>query len=85
WAIDAEIVIRRDTPRIYHFMMDRRERDLLLSRDRMNDAVPPTFDSSIEKRFYHEFVALPAAKHWELIREPNVIFTRKGVAIPDFK
>ena len=85
WEIDAEIVIRRDTPRIYHFVMDSRERDLLLSGDRMNEAVPTTFDSGIEERFYNEFVALPAARNWELIREPNVIFTSKGVFIPDFK
>jgi predicted nuclease of restriction endonuclease-like RecB superfamily len=85
WEIDAEIVIRRATPRIYHFVMDSRERDLLLSGDRMNEAVPTTFDSGIEERFYHEFVALPAARNWELIREPDVIFTRKGVVIPDFK
>ncbi|MDI6810595.1 MAG: DUF790 family protein [archaeon] len=85
WVLDAEIVIRRDTPRIYHFIMDSRERDLLVREDRLGEAVPPTFDSGIEERFYHEFVALPAAKQWELIREPNVIFTSKGVAIPDFK
>jgi len=84
WELDAEIVIRRDTPQIYHFIMDSRERDLLLSGDRLSETVPPTFDSSIEERFYHEFVALPAARNWELIREPDVIFTSKGVVIPDF-
>jgi predicted nuclease of restriction endonuclease-like RecB superfamily len=85
WELDAEIVIRRDTPRIYHFIMDSRDRDILVREDRLSEAVPPTFDSSIEERFYHEFVALPAAKHWELIREPDVLFTRNGVFIPDFK
>ncbi len=85
WVLDAEIVIRRETPRIYHFIMDSRERDLLVREDRLSEAVPPTFDSGIEERFYHEFVALPAAKHWEVIREPDVIFTSKGVVIPDFK
>ncbi|HUV79763.1 MAG TPA: DUF790 family protein [Candidatus Bathyarchaeia archaeon] len=85
WAIDAEIVIRRDTPRIYHFIMDSRDRNLLLSEDLMHEEATTTFDSSIEKKFYNEFLSLPVAKSWELIREPDVIFTSKGVFIPDFK
>ena len=85
WELDAEIVVRRETPRIYHFIMDSRDRNLLLSEDLMHEEATTTFDSSIEERFYHEFVALPVAKSWELIREPDVIFTSKGVFIPDFK
>ncbi len=85
WQIDAEIVIRRDTPRIYHFIMNSRDRNLLFREELMREEAKTTFDSSLEERFYHEFVALPAAKSWELIREPDVIFTEKGVFIPDFK
>jgi len=85
WQIDAEIVIRRDTPKIYHFVMDSRDRNLLLSEDLMHEEAITTFDSSIEKRFYNEFLSLPIAKSWELIREPDVISTNKGVFIPDFK
>ena len=85
WAIDAEIVIRRDTPRIYHFTMDSRDGDLLMREESRSDASKTTFDSSIEERFYHVFAALPAAKSWELIREPDAIFTSKGVFIPDFE
>ncbi len=85
WQIDAEIVIRRDTPRIYHFILDSRDRNLLLSEELASEAAKTTFDSSIEKRFYNEFLSLPVAKSWELIREPDVIFTKKGVFIPDFK
>ena len=83
WEIDAEIVIRRDTPRIYHFVMDSKpHKNLLMSKEK---EAKTTFDSSIEERFYHEFLALSAAKSWELIREPDAVFTGKGVFIPDFK
>ncbi|MHC1599284.1 MAG: DUF790 family protein [Candidatus Methanospirareceae archaeon] len=85
WQIDAEIVIRRDTPRIYHFVMNSRDGALLTSEEPLGEQAQATFDSSLEERFYHEFVALPAAKSWELIREPDVIFTSNGVFIPDFK
>jgi len=85
WQIDAEIVIRRDTPRIYHFIMDSRDRNLLLSEKLASEEAKTTFDSSIEKRFYNEFLSLPVAKSWELIREPDVIFTERGIFIPDFK
>ncbi|MBK5190706.1 MAG: DUF790 family protein [Methanosarcinales archaeon] len=86
WQIDAEIVIRRDTPRIYHFVMDSRDRNLLTGDEQtMQEIEPEKFDSSIEKKFYNEFLSLPVAKSWELIREPDVIFTSKGVFIPDFK
>lgn len=86
WTIDAEIVVRRDnTPRIYHFIMDSRDSNLLRSEAPMREALVTKFDSSIEKKFYNEFLSLPVAKSWELIREPDVIFTSKGVFIPDFK
>lgn len=88
WQLDAEIVIRRDnTPRIYHFSMDSRERNLLTRADLMMrvDEVTTSFDSSLEERFYNEFVSLPTAQNWELIREPDVISTSSGVFIPDFK
>jgi predicted nuclease of restriction endonuclease-like RecB superfamily len=86
WHLDAEIVIRRDnTPRIYHFIMDSRDKPLLMSAEPEPEPAPTTFDSSIEKKFYNEFVALPVAKNWELIREPDVIVTKRGVFIPDFK
>jgi len=85
WAIDAEIVIRRDTPKIYHFIIDSRSKNLLLSEELMREEATTTFDSSIEKKFYNEYLSLPVAKSWELIREPDVIFTERGVFIPDFK
>ena len=86
WILDAEIVVRRDnTPRIYHFIMDSRDRPLLMSDEQMADDLETTFDSSIEQKFYNEFVSLPIAKNWELIREPDVLFTKRGVFIPDFK
>ena len=82
WKIDAEIVIRRATPRIYHFVMDSRNKNLLLSKEK---ASKTTFDSGIEERFYNAFLASPASKNWELVREPDAVFTGKGVFIPDFK
>jgi predicted nuclease of restriction endonuclease-like RecB superfamily len=83
WEIDAEIVIRRDTPRIYHFVMDSKSRkNLLLSEEKESKT---TFDSSVEERFYNAFLASPASKSWELIREPDAVFTGKAVFIPDFK
>jgi predicted nuclease of restriction endonuclease-like RecB superfamily len=86
WTLDAEIVIRRDnTPRIYHFIMDSRDKALLMSAESDPEPAPTTFDSSVEQKFYTEFVALPVAKNWELIREPDVIVTKRGVFIPDFK
>jgi predicted nuclease of restriction endonuclease-like RecB superfamily len=84
WAIDAEIVIRRDTPRIYHFVMDSRDRDLLMSGELEREET--AFDSGIEERFYNEFISSLASKNWELIREPDAVFTEsKAVFIPDFK
>ncbi|HUV02171.1 MAG TPA: DUF790 family protein [Desulfobacteria bacterium] len=86
WTLDAEIVIRRDTtPRIYHFIMDSRDKALLMSSESEPEPAPATFDSSLEKKFYNEFVSLPTAKNWDLIREPDVIVTKRGVFIPDFK
>jgi predicted nuclease of restriction endonuclease-like RecB superfamily len=86
WQLDAEIVIRRDnTPRIYHFVMDSRDRPLLMNDEPETEPAPTTFDSSLEKKFYNEFVALPVAQRWDLIREPDVLFTKRGVFIPDFK
>jgi hypothetical protein len=85
WTLDAEIVIRREnTPRIYHFIMDSRDKDLLSGEEPMQKAAPD-FDSSVEQKFYNEFVSLPVAKNWDLIREPDVLFTRNGIFIPDFK
>ncbi|HDS46321.1 MAG TPA: DUF790 family protein [Methanomicrobia archaeon] len=86
WILDAEIVIRRgNLPRIYHFIMDSRDMPLVTSDEQKADDLETSFDSSIEQKFYNEFVSLPIAKNWELIREPEVIFTRRGVFIPDFK
>lgn len=86
WALDAEIVIRRENmPRIYHFLLDSRDKHLVTSDEGMGEAVTTAFDSGVEQKFYSEFVSLPAAKHWELIREPDVIVTKGGVLIPDFK
>ena len=82
WEIDAEIVVRRDTPRIYHFVMDSKSKNLLMSEGK---EAKTAFDSSIEERFYNAFLASPASKSWELIREPDAIFTGKTVFIPDFK
>jgi len=82
WEIDAEIVIRRDTPRIYHFVMDSRSKNLLMSKEKESKT---TFDSGIEERFYNAFLSSPASKGWELIREPDAVFTGKTVFIPDFK
>jgi len=82
WAIDAEIVIRRDTPRIYHFVMDSRSKNLLMSKEKESKIM---FDSGIEERFYNAFLASPASKSWQLIREPDALFTGKTVFIPDFK
>jgi predicted nuclease of restriction endonuclease-like RecB superfamily len=84
WAIDAEIVIRRDTPRIYHFVMDSRDRDLLVRGELKREEA--AFDSGIEERFYNEFISSAASRSWELIREPDAVFTEsKAVFIPDFK
>ena len=86
WMLDAEIVVRRaNMPRIYHFIMDSRDRPLLMSDEPVTDDRETSFDSSIEQKFYNEFISLPTAKHWEIIREPEVLFTKRGVFIPDFK
>jgi hypothetical protein len=86
WALDAEIVIRRENmPRIYHFVLDSRDKHVVTSEAGKGEEVTTAFDSSVEQKFYNEFVSLPAAKHWELIREPDVIVTKGGVLIPDFK
>ncbi len=82
WAIDADIVIRRATPRIYHFVIDSSSKYLLMTKEK---AVKLTFDSLLEERFYNGFLSTPAAKSWDLIREPDAVFTSKGVSIPDFK
>ena len=82
WAIDAEIVVRRATPRIYHFMLDSSSKKLLRTNEQ---AVKLTFDSLLEERFYNGFLSTSAANSWDLIREPDAVFTSKGVSIPDFK
>ncbi len=83
WVMDAEIVIRRGTPRVYHFVLDSRRCRHILPQCGEKEEL--TFDSRIEELFYNEFTALPAAGNWELIREPDAVFTEKGVFIPDFK
>ena len=86
WILDAEIVVRRaNMPRIYHFIMDSRDRPLVMSDEPVADDRENSFDSTIEQKFYNEFVSLPTAKNWEIIREPDVLFTKRGVFIPDFK
>jgi len=55
---------------------------LLMSKEKESKT---TFDSGIEERFYNEFLSSPASKGWELIREPDAVFTGKTVFIPDFK
>lgn len=89
WALDAEVVVRRGrTPQIYHFLLDSsRSKGLLTSRreEREPKKEQPVFDSRVEEKFYNEFLATPAAESWELVREPNAIFTGKGVFLPDFK
>ncbi len=83
WELDAEIMIRGHIPRVYRFVLDsRRCRHILPQSNGMEQL---TFDSKIEELFYKEFLALPVARKWELIREPDAIFTAKGVFIPDFK
>ncbi len=83
WKMDAEIVIRRGKPGVYHFVLDSRRCRHILPQWEEKEQL--TFDSKIEELFYNEFSALPAARNWELIREPDAIFTEKGVFIPDFK
>jgi predicted nuclease of restriction endonuclease-like RecB superfamily len=86
WELDAEIVIRRENmPRIYHFVLDSRDRALVMTDAVTDKGVKETFDSSVEQKFYNEFVSLPIAQRWELVREPDVIVTKGGVLIPDFK
>jgi len=86
WALDAEIVVRREnTPRIYHFLLDSRDKHVVTSDEGKGEEVTTTFDSSVEQKFYTEFVSLPIAQRWELVREPDVIVTKGGVLIPDFK
>jgi predicted nuclease of restriction endonuclease-like RecB superfamily len=55
---------------------------LLLSEEKESKT---TFDSGVEERFYNAFLASPASKSRELIREPDAVFTGKTVFIPDFK
>ncbi len=63
--------------------MDSRSKNLLMSKEKESKT---TFDSGIEERFYNAFLASPASKSWELVREPDAIFTEgKTVFIPDFK
>lgn len=86
WELDAEIVIRKEnTPRIYHFVLDSRDRALIMTDPVTEKGVNETFDSSIEQKFYNEFVSLPIAQRWAIVREPDVIVTKQGVLIPDFK
>ena len=81
WTIDAEIVIRRDIARVYRFILDSTSKNLLMTKEK---EAKTTFDSRVEERFYNAFLASPASQGWEVIREPDAVFTSKGVFIPDF-
>ncbi len=78
WRMDAEVVVRRNGPRVLHFAMDKD------THGRFFPVISKTqeFDSSLEERFYHRFSQIPG---WKVKREVKPLIAGRWVYIPDFK
>ena len=78
WRMDAEVVVRRNGPRVFHFVMDKDDHEKFFPH------MPKfqEFDSALEKRFYHRFSQIPG---WIVKREVKPLIAGRWVYIPDFK
>jgi predicted nuclease of restriction endonuclease-like RecB superfamily len=76
WRIEAEIVLGKKVKRIYKLEV---ENFPLLPKRQVDEKL---FDSSIEERFYRDFVNI--IKDWKIIREPEPLVISGSLIFPDF-
>lgn len=90
WRIKADIVLRspswhglRSSPRVLEFELDESQGELLgAPAEAQGSKGEKGFDSSVEERFAHAFIALDTG--WRLTREPEPLVAGGSVFIPDF-
>ena len=76
WKIVAEIVLGKRTKRIYKLELENYKELKAIEIDEKR------FDSSIEEKFYIDFLSV--AKDWKIIREPEPLVVDNRLFIPDF-
>lgn len=76
WKIEAELVLGKKFKRIYKLRLSnfKELKEILVEEKR--------FDSSVEEKFYKDFVNV--IKGWNIIREPEPIVVDNRLFIPDF-
>ena len=76
WKIEAEIVLGKKTKRIYKLKVENYKELKAIEIDEKR------FDSSVEEKFYNDFLSV--AKDWKIIREPEPLVVDNRLFIPDF-
>lgn len=76
WKIEAEIVLGKKIKRVYKLELSNYNniKEIELEEKR--------FDSTIEEKFYQDFLSI--IKGWKIIREPEPIVVEERLFIPDF-
>jgi len=76
WKIIAEIVLGKKTKRIYKLEVENFKELKAIGIDEKR------FDSSVEEKFYNDFLSV--AKDWKIVREPEPLVVDNRLFIPDF-
>jgi len=76
WRIEAEIVLGKKFRRIYKLELKNYKELKVVEIDEKR------FDSSVEEKFYKDFLSV--AKGWKIIREPEPLLADNRLFIPDF-
>ena len=76
WKIIAEVVLGKKTKRIYKLEVENYKELKAIEIDEKR------FDSSVEEKFYNDFLSV--AKDWKIIREPEPLVVDNRLFIPDF-
>ncbi|ARM75065.1 DUF790 family protein [Acidianus manzaensis] len=78
WKISADIVLGNKFKRTYKLEVEKF--DLITSYIKEEDQ--KRFDSSVEEKFYEDFINI--IKDWKLLREPETLVINQRLFIPDF-
>jgi predicted nuclease of restriction endonuclease-like RecB superfamily len=85
WKITGNVVRRgMFGKRIYNFKLESNRIDAKIKpTSALIEEDLVTFDSYVEKRFFHDFLSLNSG--WKILREPTPLVVGKHVFIPDFR
>ena len=76
WRIEAEIVLGKKFKRIYKLELKNYKELKAVEIDEKR------FDSSVEEKFYKDFISV--AKDWKIVREPEPLVVNNRLFMPDF-